>query len=106
LLQVFFELTDKHGVTHDPNPKPYEFDEAAVFALFNSREICYPLISTVGDGGRVIRGQAATIENTVFDLFQGVPVLRIKLLEKKGGAKNYCKWFSAIKSKNYSNPMN
>jgi hypothetical protein len=81
LLQVFFQLTDKDGLAHESNIKPYEFDEAAVYALLNSKQICYPLISSDGGGGKVIRSKVSTIENTVFDLIHGVPVLRVKLTE-------------------------
>ena len=81
MIQVFFQLIDKQGTTHDPNVKPYEFDEAAVTALMNSEEIFYPEITKLSDNHRLKKRKTAIIEHTVFDLMDGVPVLRVTLRE-------------------------
>ncbi|GMK37092.1 hypothetical protein PCCS19_01450 [Paenibacillus sp. CCS19] len=81
MLQVFFHFTDLDGVTHHTNPKPYEFDESAVHALFKSDEVCYPLTIRDDNNGKVTIGKMSSIEHVVFDLFHEVPVLRIHLQE-------------------------
>ncbi|MBD3918456.1 hypothetical protein H8B09_06790 [Paenibacillus sp. PR3] len=83
MLQVFFHFTDLDGNTHQTNPKPYEFDEAAVYALFNSSEVCYPLTMRDEESGKVTIGKMTTVENVVFDLFHEIPVLRIHLQETR-----------------------
>jgi hypothetical protein len=84
MLQVFFHFTDLDGVAHHPNPKPYELNDASVYALLNSNEVFYPLTIRDDQDRRVTVGKMSAIENIMFDLFHEVPVLRIRLQEKKG----------------------
>ena len=80
-MQVFFQLTDRNGIVHEEDVKPYEFDEAAVLALFNSRQVLYREVSKRDRNGTKVTGRPAVVEQTTLDLWHGIAVLRVKLVE-------------------------